>query len=233
MIVAILAAQYESGGGLPRFDASDVTILGIILPLPRHFFTELSLPEDDDSDNESDVSSDSDATIEDNLVQFIDVAIRPSAVRCKTSPSVILEHFSRWTKSSEYGVYASTPLIKSVIDGDLEAFKNIAALYDVLPEIPIPDVTLNHILVHDRADILDEYIQRTGFGIDIPVAPMVDDPDIEKIYNRLEDLSRLVCSWQKAKGSGEQECPDSQCAEPITWLRRHSTTVEGDSKQIR
>ena len=59
-------------------------------------------------------------------------------------------------------------LSKAVIDHDLEAFVHIANLYQTLSQVmETEQATLNTILEEDQPDILDEYIRRTGYGIDM------------------------------------------------------------------
>ncbi|KAF8185205.1 ankyrin [Pholiota molesta] len=75
----------------------------------------------------------------------------------------------------------ATPLQKSVIDHDLEAFVHIANLYQALPQpIELSDThILNEILQQDHADILDEYIRRTGDGVDFEVVKKIGDVPAE------------------------------------------------------
>lgn len=106
----------------------------------------------------------------------------------------------------------TTPLMKSAVDGDLEAFKNIAALYDVLPEAAIPtsDLTLNYILEHDRVDILDEYIRRTGSGLDIPAEPVERDVDVDESTNKSNTYLGLSVHGKKRKDLAGKNDPDAQ-----------------------
>jgi hypothetical protein len=72
-----------------------------------------------------------------------------------------------WRKGERTG-HASNLLTKAVIDHDLEAFVRIANLYQTLPQsIEMEQAVVVTILEEDQPDMLDEYIRRTGFGIDM------------------------------------------------------------------
>jgi hypothetical protein len=63
------------------------------------------------------------------------------------------------------GSGSAIPLVKAIADHDLEAFVQIANLYQSLTQ-PLEleaEGTLVAIITHDQPDILDEYIRRTGF----------------------------------------------------------------------
>ena len=64
---------------------------------------------------------------------------------------------------------SATPLVKAIVDHDLEAFVQIANLYQFLAQpLELEDEgTLAVIIIHDQPDILDEYIRRTGSGVNI------------------------------------------------------------------
>jgi len=62
------------------------------------------------------------------------------------------------------------PAGKAVYDDDFEAFIQIAELCAKLPQVRCPHGVCNEetFLLKDRAKLLDEYIRRTGQGIDVP-----------------------------------------------------------------
>lgn len=71
-----------------------------------------------------------------------------------------------WRKGERTGY--SRLLSKAVIDHDLEAFVHIANLYQTLPEaVEVEQGIMDTILKEDQPEILDEYIRRTGSGIDL------------------------------------------------------------------
>jgi hypothetical protein len=125
---------------------------------------------DDDSDNDSCVSDDSDQTIERPEFKFIDIASRPSAVQSNVHPKTMLQLVPVTARiPTLVGTGSATPLVKAIGDHDLEAFVQIANLYQTLAQpLELEDEgTLAAIMMHDQPDILDEYIRRTGSGVNI------------------------------------------------------------------
>lgn len=125
---------------------------------------------DDDSDNDSCASDDSDQTIERPEFKFIDIASRPSAVQSNIHPKTMLQLVPVSIRNpTNVGSGSATPLVKAIADHDLEAFVQIANLYQSLTQ-PLEleaEGTLVAIITHDQPDILDEYIRRTGSGVNI------------------------------------------------------------------
>ena len=132
----------------------------------------------DDEDDESNYSEDTDMTVEKKEAKFIDIATRSSAIKSNVHPKTMLQSSSvKWKKGDRSG-YASI-LTRSVIDHDLEAFVHIANLYQTLPQvIEMEKDLLATILEEDQPDILDEYIRRTGSGIDM-ISNKKDSGDTE------------------------------------------------------
>jgi len=124
---------------------------------------------DDDSDNDSCASDDSDQTIERPEFKFIDIASRPSAVQSNIHPKTMLQLVPVTVRNpTNVGSGSSIPLVKAIADHDLEAFVQIANLYQSLPQpLELEEGTLGAIMTHDQPDILDEYIRRTGSGVNI------------------------------------------------------------------
>jgi len=110
-------------------------------------------------------------------VTFVDIATRPSEVRCNVHPQKLLDQQTPWRKpkpaASEPALVgpengSAPPITKAIVDHDLQAFVHIANLYESLPQpIPLPSYLLSTICQQDQPDILDEYIRRTGAGIDL------------------------------------------------------------------
>ncbi|KAF9475283.1 ankyrin [Pholiota conissans] len=186
---------------------------------------DVKLDEDSDDDDGYD-SEGSDETIEKQEIKFIDIATRPSAVKSEIHPKQILDTTTPTLKS--YG--NANPLTKSVLDKDLEAFVHIANLYQsALPQAVELDSTgvLDLILQEDQADILDEYIRRTGDGIDIDVAKKVGDVpaeselpiatnDVNKIYLGLNVHGKKRTDLAK-KNDPNATGYDDRVVYPLVW----------------
>jgi hypothetical protein len=113
---------------------------------------------EDDSDNESDDSDDSDGTVEQDAINFVDIASRPSIIECDIHPSQLINA----------GNFQRQPIMIAIIEDDFELFVNILDLYKHSPRhIDYPTNILDQIISRDRVDMLDEYIRRTGLGIKI------------------------------------------------------------------
>ena len=99
--------------------------------------------------------------------KFIDIATRSSAITTDVHPRTMLQSCSvKWRKGERTG--DATILTKAIIDHDLEAFIYIANLYQTLPQIiGMEQDVMTTILEEDQPEMLDEYIRRTGFGIDM------------------------------------------------------------------
>ncbi|KAJ7196941.1 ankyrin repeat protein [Mycena pura] len=190
LIVAITAAQYKPAAQTGRFRVSDITF-------------------DDDSDNESD---DSDDTVEEHEINFVDIASRPSAIDCRVHPKDILQA----------GKADQEPFAKAIDDNDFEAFINIYNLYKHSPKhVELPSNILSNILTKDRAEMLDEYIRRTGSGINIETAVKAgDEPlpvvnDMNRIY-----LGLNICGKKRtdlAQRIDPNELQKEKFTVPIVW----------------
>ncbi|KAF8164736.1 hypothetical protein B0H34DRAFT_647969 [Crassisporium funariophilum] len=148
LIVAIATAQYHPGNDDEKIE-----------------FNTKDMDLDEDSDNESCDSDDSDITIDQKEVKFVDIATRSSAVQCDIHPRrMLMETRASWRKGNEKA--DAHPLQKAVLDHDLEAFVHIVNLYQSLPQpLEISQDILAHIFKEDQPEILDEYIRRTGLGV--------------------------------------------------------------------
>lgn len=164
---------------------------------------------ENDSDNESDDSDDSDGTVEQDAINFVDVASRPSAIECNVHPKDILD----------LGVTFS----KAVEDDDFETFINIFNLYKHSPKhVDLPNYLLNQILNKDRVDMLDEYIRNTGSGIIIQ-APAQDGEEETPVTN---DKNRvylgLSVHGKKRTDLAKRNDPNAsqrevQAERPLVW----------------
>ncbi|CAK5281900.1 unnamed protein product [Mycena citricolor] len=185
LLMAIAAAQYKPNEAKARFSTSGMDI-----------------DDSDDSDNESDASDD---TIEQDTINFIDIANRASPIRCKVHP---------------------TELINS---GNRDPFSEAIDENDLTPELPIHLMAL--VIGQDRVEMLDELMRRTGRGIEhalmahrdkLAEAEEEDVPavnDKNRIYLGLNVHGKKRADLAKrndpdADGSGS----DSRAGVPLLWL---------------
>ena len=135
----------------------------------RLFVTDVFIDEEGD-DNESDCSYDSDATVEqknkENL--YVDVAKRPSTIKCDGKPGLLFTTPRRYGHVVNGYYLTETVFDKAIREDDLEAFVKLLNMFINLP-IPesIPNNLTQLLLSHDRSDMLDKLIRRAGTGIDL------------------------------------------------------------------
>jgi hypothetical protein len=217
-----------------------------------------------DDDTESEDSDDSDITVNQEQVKFVDIATRSSQVRSPIHPTKLLDAPVPYCNKPRYpneDTTASAVAIKlAVIQNDLESFIHIASLYETLPQsVELPDL-IDMILVHDDAQILNEYIRRTGKGIDIaaqesakigPIVPAVNDEN--KIYLGLNVHGKKRMDLVKRNDPNAAAGYDSSTSTPLVWRAvrmraaaivsylasegplaayRHYAAVHSDSKAI-
>ncbi|KAF7300964.1 Ankyrin repeat protein [Mycena indigotica] len=156
LIVTIAAAQYKA-------------------PEDKRKFT-VDVDSDEDSDGDSE-GYDSDGTVEQADIDFVDIAKRPSSVQCNASPQDLLQ-------AGNNGV---EPFSTATFKDDFDLFINAFRLYKHSPiHAELPNYLLSNILSWDRPEMLDEFIRRTGQGIKIEtpksdeLAPVVNDQN--KLY---------------------------------------------------
>jgi hypothetical protein len=149
--MTIACAQYKPVEKKGKFVAESFGQCALIFT-----FESYSLSSDDDSDTESDDSNDSDYTIEQDGLNFVDIANRSSTIEVNAHPKLLLSDLPG----------LRDPLYVTVDADDFEAFVNVLNLYKQTPKhIDIPKHILESIIRKDRVDMLDEYIRRTGVGI--------------------------------------------------------------------
>ena len=128
-----------------------------------------------DSDEEECSSEGTDDGSEDDSEKvepvFIDLDRQDMQVRYDVGPEKLLKDITAYLPTTEDGeaVYL-TPLEEAIYNDDFEAFVQIAELAAKLPN-PIALTELgseDRILSKNRVKLLDEYIRRTGQGIDVP-----------------------------------------------------------------
>ena len=142
--------------------------------------------------NGTDNSDDSDITMEQITKDkfYVDIAKRPSTIKCDVRPDLFLTSTCGYYRMSDGHYHQETIFEKAIREDDLEAF---VELLDMFINLPIPQNVPRHmiswLLWEDRLDMLDELIRRTGTGIDLKivyqekeVVPVVPINDQDKIY---------------------------------------------------
>ncbi|KAJ7165671.1 ankyrin repeat protein [Mycena crocata] len=195
LIVAIIAAQYKPAAQNGRFDTSGMNL-------------------DDDSDNESDDSDDSDGTVEQDAIDFVDIANRPSTVECDVHPKDVLIP----------GYFDRELFVMAIVEDDFEAFVNTFNLYKNCPKhVDLPSHLLAWIFNMDRPDMLDEYIRRTGLGIKIQTAPITaDEEDVPVINDKNRVYLGLSVHGKKRTDLAKRNDPnasqkDTEPEVPLLW----------------
>ncbi|KAJ7775677.1 ankyrin repeat protein [Mycena maculata] len=204
LIIAIAAAQNKPAAQTARFNTSGINL-------------------EDDSDNESDESDDSDYTIEQDGIDFVDIATRPSAVECAVHPKDLFKG----------GSLASEPLSKAIDDNDFEAFINIFNLYKHSPKhIDLPNYLLTSIIRHDRVDMLDEYIRRTGLGLKILNPTAHREEEIPVVNDKNKVYLGLSVHGKKRTDLAKRNDPNASQTEvqkeiPLVWqaVSHNATSV--------
>ena len=170
LILAIAVAQYEAEDAEVVFSVDDMD-LGIFYPVQvPSYFTDNRCVDDDGSDNGSDCSDDSDTTVEQskNKNFYVDVAKRPSNVKCNAKPGIFFQYKRPYGSVSEASYIEETVFEKAIREDDLESFVKLLNMFVNLP-VPedIPNDLVPLLLSKDRHEMLDELIRRTGIGIDL------------------------------------------------------------------
>ncbi len=137
-----------------------------------HLRTHLASSGDWDSDereghHDSDEDDYSDYC-EEKLINFTDIAARPSSVRTEVPPKKMLELQAILLQASRKRV-SCNPLQKAIVENDFEAFIHTLDLYEFAGAAIWPDSGAYGLVVAlDRPEMLDELIRRSGVGIPIP-----------------------------------------------------------------
>lgn len=172
-------------------------------------------------------------TIEQEKVVFVDIATRPSKVTSNVHPKQLLNSTISWRRqqslNSEYPpdeaeAGTATPIVWAIVQHDLEAFVHIANLYQCLPKpLPLPDI-LDDILKQDQVEVLDEYIRRTGNGIDVSVAQKSSDTGPVPVTTNDENRIYLGLNvhGKKRKDLAKKNDPnaantDENVVHPLLW----------------
>lgn len=187
----------------------------------------------DDTDNdESDVESLASYASEERKVReigsFTDLSTRTSAVKSTVPASMLLDysvsgHLSRDGKKLFRNV---SVLGMAARDGDLEAFVNICELMKLLPKPQLPPKNvINDILQGDSPEVLDEYIRRTGLGIEIRQEEKDEQEELSDTTVRKQSKTYLGLSVHGKKrkdlamhGDAHANADNAQEEIPFLWL---------------
>lgn len=123
---------------------------------------------EDEDEDEDDMDLDADGAK--GELNFVNLAERPSAVRCAVTPYALLSQIvsNRISSDGTKEIDVASLFQQACQEGDLEAFVNLCELLKSFPEDePMePSTTvLNSVLRSDSPAVLDELIRRTGVGI--------------------------------------------------------------------
>ncbi|KZT09270.1 ankyrin [Laetiporus sulphureus 93-53] len=214
LILAIAAAQHH-----PEIDkAGKFQTRNIVL--------------DDEEDNASDENEgDEDEMDTEEPMNFIDIAKRSSEVQTTATPANLLHDSSiSWLcdDDGKEGYKQGSILFRAVDENDFEAFVQIADLYGSLPKSqPLPEATLVWLLERDRPEMLDEFIRRTGQGIDIEKEEeKVDEPGTAAMHKKSPSSKMylgLNVHGKKRKDLAEKVDPNAvpqteSFVPPVVWL---------------
>lgn len=124
--------------------------------------------------NETDCSDDSDTTIEQIAKDkfYVDVAKRPSAIKCNVKPNLFFTTTCGYRLLSNGLYYKEMIFQKSLRENDLEAFMKLLNMFTDLPIAMHEDISghmMSSLLSKDQPDMLDELIRHTGAGIDLKI----------------------------------------------------------------
>ena len=189
MILAIAVAQYEADEKEAVFSVDDMDI-GKFASFNASAVRNVCFIDEDGSDNGSDCSCESDATVEqkgkENL--YVDVAKRPSTIKCDVKPDLFFNTLRQYGYVLDGRYQHETVFNKVIREDDLEAFVKLLNMFNNLP-IPenIPDNLTPLLLSYDRPDMLDELIRRAGTGIDLKTVrheakDAIPENDQNKLY---------------------------------------------------
>ncbi|KAF8350967.1 hypothetical protein F5887DRAFT_912879 [Amanita rubescens] len=169
LILAIAIAQYEADEKEVVFSVDDMDI-GESAGFNASAVRNLRFIDDDGSDNESDCSYGSDATVKqkgkENL--YVDVAKRPSTIKCDVMPGLFFMTLRQYGYVFDGRYQHETVFNKVIRENDFEAF---VKLFNMTINLPTPENISNNLipllLSYDRSDMLNELIRRRGAGIDL------------------------------------------------------------------
>ncbi|KAI0628020.1 ankyrin [Trametes polyzona] len=213
LVLAIAVAQYK-----PKEEK------------PGKFVTKNLVLDIDDSDSDSECGCGSDDTsveFEHEELNFVDIAHRPSQVHTDAPPERLLK-LADWVQSpkAEGGWAACTPLSKTILEDDFEAFVQVLDLYKRLPEpVDFSTDAVQCICMYDRPAMLDELIRRSAVGIQLPEVHDEEGRDASQTKSKGASgkvYLGLNVHGKKRKDLAEKADPNAPVAtkqfeEPLLW----------------
>lgn len=159
---------------------------------------------------------------EEQPVKFIDVTENFSEVRAQVPPNYMLSLIPAPIVNKNGQVDYVYPTVQAIMEDDFEAFMQILNISKSLPIDVSKGSLLGHLLTYDRPAMLDEYIRRTGEGIQIPAASQSPDEDTSYSPSRKEYLG-LNIHGKKRKDlamRGDPNAREGSCNDhiPILWI---------------
>ncbi|KAH9949864.1 ankyrin [Amylocystis lapponica] len=169
LVLAIAAAQHQPGKA----------------PAVVFQTRNIILERDDDDEDDDDDEEDEDENMETDVMDFVDIAKRPSTVQTTARPVDLLAEKIPWLSKNERKTYSGVVLEKVIFENDFEAFVKIAELYKALPERhPLPVQALTWILQADQPIMLDELIRRTGVGFNLDAVSESEHSQTETMHSK-------------------------------------------------
>ena len=164
VIIAIAMAQYEAPADTVGRDNSDGKLIANV-PFHSSFYP----PEEYDEECDEGSDMETDDNISDQLnrkAEIMDISHRFSTIRAPVGPYALFRTAPYLSKDS---VLYWTPLAAAIRAADVEATKQVLALYELCnPTSPVdPHSQLNNILQSDSPAMLDFFIRKFGFGLGV------------------------------------------------------------------
>jgi hypothetical protein len=156
------------------------------------------------------------------VVELTDIAKLPSTVRCNVPPKRML-HSATFEWEANGKAESGNLRKKAIVDNDMEAFVKICDLYKSLEaEEESDEEALKQILQWDRVEILDEYIRRTGSGIEVKA--IHQEGEAERVEQKKNVYLGLTVHGKKRADLARKHDPnavgtdhcDQLCA-PLLW----------------
>ncbi|KAH8809653.1 ankyrin repeat protein [Flagelloscypha sp. PMI_526] len=228
-ILAVAAAQYHPGEGKKqKFSLRDI---------------ELDEEDEDEDidDEDDDMSLGSEDTVNQEKVTFVDIANSSSQVRCKIEPRTLLEASSNFPHLDGTNHPWGSALVRAIQADDFDDFVQIANMYKLLPDQPVPlddqnKNVLASIILGDKPDFLHEYIKRTAFVVPLEKRDEDGDEDDEEGAKLVNDKNKIYLGLnvhgKKRADLARKSDPDSVDTsstkyEPAVWqaTSRHAVKL--------
>ena len=175
VIIAIANAQYEEPAATAGRDNCDGKLIANV---PSH--SSFYPPEEHDEEHDEDSDLETDDDISDQLnrkAEIMDISHRVGPIRVPVGPGAL---FQASPYSSKDSILYWEPLEAAVRAADIEATKQIFALYELCDPPLLDDLGLDHILPSDSPAMLDFFIRKSGIGLGVSEEEEDDPQEIEK-----------------------------------------------------